>query len=414
MSRCLPLLLLLMLLAPLARADESGWFDDLQRDTPMRRARIDVAGPEPASFTTLGVAPFLTAQALAASDFSIEAAQVFDDQGRPRAALGVDFAPAQLGRSRLALADYQHNRRKRFVSRIQLSLAVSRGESAQDLSTRFAPTLRVVLHEQRDPRVHRGPGSLRDCFERRITPPSAARDAYLTRVAALQALDERLRAGIHDPAERTALLQQRAEAAAEMQRADARYRAELHVLARQGMRECRDDPEVAAYTWNATGHAIGLSPTFRTLADGVGALEPRGFVAFATTAYGFDALGTQPDWTPSFLGRHAQVLGQLLWRHGEPLPDPQAGGRYVTADQLAVSTRLRGGTAPWSANLEAALLLDAFRNGDRDNYLKLAIGGDLHLGRGTWLSLSIGRTLSRARLGDQTSGGLTVKKSFLD
>lgn len=100
--------------------------------------------PEPASFTALGMVPFLTAQSLASSDFSVAAAQVFDDQGHPRGALGIDFAPVSLSESRLDLADYQHNHEKRFVSRIQLSMAVSKGESDDDRSTRFAPTLRIV------------------------------------------------------------------------------------------------------------------------------------------------------------------------------------------------------------------------------------------------------------------------------
>jgi len=415
MPRCnFALLLPALLLSGIARSAAPTWFDDVERYTPLRDTRLDVAGPEPASFTALGVAPFVTAQALASSDLSLAAAQVFDDQGRPRAALGVDFVPIGLSRTRLDLADYQHNRRKRFVSRIQLSMAVSKGESARDRSTRFAPTLRIVLHEQRDPRVHRGPGSLQDCFARRVAPPDAAREQQADAAAALQAVDRQLQDPALGPGGQPRLEQQRAAAQAQWQQAHDRYLAALHEGVRQGMRACRDDPEVAAYTWNATGHAIGISPSFRTLADGVGALEPRGFVAFATTAYGFDAQGTRPDWSPSFLGRHAQVLGQLIYKHREPLSDPQTPGPLYDANQLAVSARLRGGSSPWNANLEAAVIHDWFRNGDRDGYLKLGIGSDLHLGKGTWLSLSIGRTLSRSRISDRTSGGLALKKSFLN
>lgn len=393
---------------------DDAWFVDVETYTRLRDTRIDVAGPEPASFTALGVAPFLTAQALASSDLAIAAAQVFDDQGNPRAALGVDFAPLGLGDSHLELADYQHNRKKRFVSRIQLSMAASKGESRQDRSTRFSPTLRIVLHEQRDPRVHRGPGSLKDCFERHVTPPTAARMRQADLAAQLAELDLQLKTADLPPAERDQARQQREALHAQWQSAHSEYLAALHETVRTGMRDCRDDPEIAAYTWNATGHAIGISPTFRTLSDGLGALEPRGFVAFATTAYGFDALGTRPDYEASFLGRHAQILGQLLYRHHEPLIDPREPRTFANANQIAASARLRGGTSPWNANLEAAVLHDWFRNGDQDTFYKLSAGTDLHLAKGTWMSLSIGRTFWRGSIANETSGGVTIKKAFLD
>lgn len=399
--------------ASAARADDS-WFGDVEQYTRLRDTRIDVAGPEPASFTALGVAPFFTAQSLASSDLAIAAAQVFDDQGHPRGALGIDFAPVSLSESRLDLADYQHNREKRFVSRIQLSMAVSKGESDDDRSTRFAPTLRIVLHEQRDPRVHRGPGSLKDCFERHVSPPEDARIKLAELAAQLKAVDRLLQDPNTEPTQRQQAQQQHDALQAQWQASQAAYRAALHETVRAGMRACRDDPQIAAYTWNATGHAIGISPTFRTLSDGLGALEPRGFVAFATTAYGFDALGTHPDYAPSFLGRHAQILGQVLYRHNEPLQDPRQPRTFVDADEVVISARLRGGTSPWNANLEAAVLHDWFKDRDDDSFYKLSAGTDLHLGKGLWMSLSIGRTFWRGAITNQTSGGVTLKKSFLN
>lgn len=69
---------------------------------------------------------------------------VFAMPAETREPVRIDFAPVSLSESRLDLADYQHNHEKRFVSRIQLSMAVSKGESDDDRSTRFAPTLRIV------------------------------------------------------------------------------------------------------------------------------------------------------------------------------------------------------------------------------------------------------------------------------
>ncbi|MEO6185625.1 MAG: hypothetical protein ABIP38_09835 [Steroidobacteraceae bacterium] len=107
-----------------------SWFADVERYTDLRETYLDVAGPEPASFTTLGVAPFLTAQALGSTDMAFSAAQVIDDYGNPHAAIGIDFAPTLLAGSAVTLEEYQRSHSQRTVSRLQLSVAVSKGESA--------------------------------------------------------------------------------------------------------------------------------------------------------------------------------------------------------------------------------------------------------------------------------------------
>jgi len=357
--------------SPCAPAAADSWFGDLERSTRLREIHLDVAGPESASFTALGVAPFITAQALASPDLAFSAAQVFDDFGNPRAAVGIDFAPTLLSRPEVTLGDYQRTHLQRTVSRLQLSLAVSHGESAQDSTTRVAPTLRIVFHEQRDPRVHRGPGSLQDCFERNVPPPEK-------------------------PANDSMEEQQR-------------YRDALKQAAKQGMKACRDDPEVAAYTWNATGFAVGISPSLRDDLDDIGALKPKGVLVYATQSFGFDGLGRLPGYVPTFLGSHAQVLTQVLFRYHEPLEDALKPGSFIDANELVGSVRLRAGSSRVSASVEAAVIHDWLPAQKNDALTRLSIGLDAHVARGTWLSLSVGRTLWREALPDHTSGGLSIK-----
>lgn len=353
-----------------------SWFSDLERSTRLRDIRLDVAGPESASFTALGVAPFVTAQALASPDLGFSAAQVFDDFGNPHVAAGIDFAPTLLSSPDVTLGDYQRTHRQRIESRLQLSLAVSHGESAQDSTTRVAPTLRIVFHEQRDPRVHRGPGSLQDCFERNVPPPEK-------------------------PANDSVEEQQR-------------YREALKQAAAQGMKACADDPEVAAYTWNATGFALGISPSFRDDFDDIGALKPKGMLVYATQSFGFDSLGRLPTYAPTFLGSHAQVLAQVLFRYHEPLEDPAKPRSHLDANELVGSVRLRAGSSRLSANLEAAVIHDWLPQQKNDALTRLSIGLDAHVARGTWLTLSVGRTLWREALPNHTSGGLSIKFTPLD
>jgi len=352
-------------------AADNAWFADIERHTRLHDIRLDVAGPESASFTALGVAPFITAQALASPDLAFSASQVFDDFGNPRAAVGIDFAPTLLSKPELTLGDYQRTHLQRTVSRLQFSLAVSHGESAQDSTTRVAPTLRIVFHEQRDPRVHRGPGSLQDCFERNVPPPEK-------------------------PANDSPEEQQR-------------YLDALKQAAEQGMKACRDDPEVAAYTWNATGFALGISPSFRDDFDDIGALKPKGVMVYATQSFGFDSLGRLPTYVPTFLGSHAQVLAQVLFRYHEPLEDRLKPRSQVDANELVGSVRLRAGTSRLSASMEAAVIHDWLPAQKNDVLTRLSIGLDAHVARGTWLSLSVGRTLWREALPNHTSGGLGIK-----
>ena len=405
----------LLLWSSSGSAADEGWFADIERYTTLRETRLDVAGPEPASFTALGVAPFLTAQALASSDIAFSAAQVLDEHGNPRAAIGVDFAPIAVEDSRMTLGDYQHIHHDRFASRIQFSLAASKGESDEDRTTRIAPTMRIVFHEQRDPRVHRGPGSLKDCFERHISaPPEAQRQQQLALANRLRQIEAVLQAPATSEADRQAALQQRDTVQAQWSAGQAQYRAALQETVRQGMKSCRDDPEVATYTWNATGLTLGISPSFRDRADKLGSIEPKGLVTYATVAFGFDELGTRPTYVPSFFGEHAQILGQVLYRLNEPIPNPLEPKTYTDADELVASLRLRGGASPWSGNIEAAVIHDWFDNQKNDTFSKVSIGMDAHVAKGTWLSVSLGRTVWRDALPNEVSAGLSIKWSLLD
>ena len=389
--------------------------DDIEKYALLRETRIDVSGPEPAGFTALGVAPFVTAQALASSDLAFSAAQIIDDRGNPRAAIGVDFTPWALAKAaELRLGDYQRDRINRFISRIQVSLAASKGESADDHSTRISPTFRFVLHELRDPRVHRGPGSLRDCLAREAALPdedSAALAEIAARLAALANVTADAGAGA---AAEAAAEQERETLEVRRRAIEAKRITALQAAVRAAMAVCRDDPEVAAYTWNATGYALGLSPALLAPDHGFDSLKLKGFVGWFTAAYGFDPQGTLPGYVPSLLGSHAQVLGQVMYRRNELVPDLKRAGTLSDVDELTVSTRLRGGTSPWNGNIEGAMIHDWFENGSRDTYYKLTGGTDIHLFKGTWLSFSVGRTFWRGVLPNETSIRASLKWAVLE
>ena len=84
------------------------------------------------------------------------------------------------------------------------------------------------------------------------------------------------------------------------------------------------------------------------------------------------------------------------------------------ADELVGSLRLRAGTSSWSGNIEIAEIHDWFGGQRNDTLTKLSIGTDVHLAKGTWLSLSVGRTFWTDVLPSETSAGLSIKRTLVD
>ncbi len=336
-----------------------------------------------------------------------------DGPHRSRTALAVDFSSLTLTRSRpWQLSDYKGHHDHRVITRAQLSIGVSKGEGDRDRSLRIAPALRVVLHQERDPRVHRGPGSLEDCFERNVALPDDRRIAIADLGRRLDAVEQVLDGPLDASAHENALSEWQ-DLETQWEDAVEQYRHALQGVVEKGMATCREDPQLAAYAWNSTGLVVGGAPTLVATDGRIGHLGPHGYSAWATVAYGFDARGTLRDWAPTFFGHHAQILGQFTFRHDQLLQNPGRNRFMDEADQYGYSARLRGGTAPFNGSLEVSLLHDAFDNGSSDTYTALSIGTDVRLHFGTWLSASVGRTFSRDRIPDQTSVRLSVQWSAL-
>jgi hypothetical protein len=89
----------------------------------------------------------------------------------------------------------------------------------------------------------------------------------------------------------------------------------------------------------------------------------------------------------SFLGAHAQVLTQLLYRVNEPMMNPLRQGTSVDANELVGLVRLRAGSSRLTGNLEAAVIHDWFPGQPNDTLTRLTVGLDAHVGRGAWMSL---------------------------
>jgi len=391
-------------------------FHDLELEARLRQTQINAAAPEPAGFTSLGVAPFLTAQTISTTDLSFAAAQTFDGSGQQRLALGFDIAalhllPDKWRGDQRRLAYYKGNHNRRTIARPHLSVAVSKGESDRDPSLRIAPAVRLVLHQERDPRVHRGVGSLQECFERNVVLPADQRAAINELGRHLDATEQVMGGLAADAAARDAASHELATLEQQWTDAVGKYGRALHAVVGKGMEACREDPELVAYAWNSTGYAVGGSPTLRASNGQFDDLGFHGYSLWATASYGFDPGGRVRDWAPTFLARHAQVLLQLTYRHDQLLLRPGGQATSDEANQYAISTRLRAGTSALNGSLELALMRDDFDVGYGDTYTAVSIGGDVRLHEGFWLSASLGRTISRERIPEQTSVRVSLQWS---
>lgn len=403
--------------APIVRAESVvNIFHDVELEARLRQTQVDAGAPEPSGFTSLDMAPFHTAQTLSPSDLSFSMAQTFDGSGQKRFALAADLTTLQLLRGRWRgerwhLSDYKGHHNHRTIARAQLSIAMSKGESDRDQSLRIAPAVRVVLHQERDPRVHRGTGSLQDCFERNVGLAEDQRDATDALGRRLDAADMVLADPASGAAARAAARRELAILQPQWEEAVEQYRKALRELVRKGMAVCREDPELAAYAWNSTGYAVGASPTLRASNGAVDDLGLHGYSVWATASYGFDPHGRVRDWTPTFLGRHAQVMLQLTYRHDQLLLRPGGQASSDEANQYAASTRVRFGKSRLNGSLEFALLHDDFDVGAEDTYTAMTIGADMRLHEGVWLSASLGRTISREKIPEETSLRLSLQWS---
>lgn len=367
--------------------------DIIEQAITIHQSHLDVSGPESASLVALGLEPFITALPVAPPDLSGNAVIGHDERGRAKAGLAVDFSPYALFKSRDPLKDYQDSPLSRVLYRTQLSVAVSRAAFNDDEGLRAAPALRIVFHNRRDPRVHRGPGSLLNCLIERSNPPPPEWVAQLEGIT--RALNQPVSATAAGAAARKVL----------QDKHDRLYSQLINwaaIAVRASLPSCRNETNVARYGWNPTALAGGIAPVFTAKSNSETQVIVQhaytSWTAWLTGSYGFDPQSNTSGYQTTWAAAHIQLLGQAMYQSNEriSLTSPATGEIEARTDRLTFSGRLRFGLPDCSASVETALMHENRRGLSSDTYTRISAGGDFRVTEGLWLTVSAGRTLGRA------------------
>jgi hypothetical protein len=120
-----------------------------------------LTAPESPAFTVLGVAPSEVTRPTSPADFSTFLVSAFDEQGHFQSGLALDVAPFLLLGNKVSwfshYGDTGPSNRKywwvRPLARTTVSFGTTKGASDADPALRLATGVRMVLYDERDPRL---------------------------------------------------------------------------------------------------------------------------------------------------------------------------------------------------------------------------------------------------------------------
>lgn len=307
--------------------------------TPIKEAADDLAVPEAPALSVLGVTPETVIRPTSPRQFAVGLLEGVDPNGELQTGMALEANPfLLLGGNDVTIADYNKNFGTRFLSRIGLSFATSKG-SNDDESLRLAAGLTVTPWDRGDPRLS---SNLTGCLADRLAPVTSSIHQLRAMLQprfeeAFDPADEQfdaLEASAQDDASKEAkmlvLVQQGKEAVSAVAKSAKLPGAELETAAK-AIKKCRTDHE--DQSWNASAWNIGLAPAL-TSADGdVGSLEWSGLAVYSTLAYGFEEV-------PG-LQNSAQLLLHGRYHMNEDAPLAGMAGSFVEQDTLTLSGQLR-------------------------------------------------------------------------
>lgn len=141
--------------------------------------------------------------------------------------------------------------------------------------------------------------------------------------------------------------------------------------------------------WVGTLWTASIAPTWNSQSGKIGNLEGTGFAAWSTFAYAFDG---------PFLNNTArfQALGQLRYRQGEMVVDPNNSKHTAQQDSLLAAARLRVGSPDFNGFAEAGYLwVWGGLNGNGQAY-RASIGLERRIAENVWFVLSGGEQFGAA------------------
>jgi len=312
-------------------------------DTKFSSLNLDRPISAVPAFTALDISPESVAHPASPRDFAAALLNGVDRQGVLQTGLAIETAPFRLIPGwKQDFPHYKANYWTRFLYNFSLSLATAKASADTDnKAVNLAVGVQTILWESAESDPLRNEG-LQQAFHSAYTP-AVIEDIPLS----------------GDINTETGSL---AEAQKSFQTAVEEFR-QRH--------------------WVGTLWTASIAPTWNSQSGKIGNLEGSGFAAWSTFAYAFDG---------PFLNSKArfQALGQLRYRQGEMIVDPNDSKHTAQQDSLLAAARLRVGSPDFNGFAEAGYLwVWGGLNGDGQAY-RASIGLEKRIAENVWFVLSGG------------------------
>jgi hypothetical protein len=329
----------------------------LQQNTTADALNLDLSVPESPAFTVLNLTPQTVARPATPQEFATSVLNGLDQNGNFQNGIAIDTAPYMLfNGENVKIRDYMQQPLTRILARTQLSFAVTKGASKDDLNTRLAMGLNVSLWDRGDPRIYRPgtEGDVLDCFVKTLDstipiPPSV------------------------DPNNQS-----------EVQTFVASEQARLKPLADK----CRVEGQKAR--WNRSALTVAYAPSWLSKTGNSSDFKWNGGAFWTSFAYGFEEVQS--------LRKIAQLILNARYRTREQVADENNPGKFLTQNTFFFGGRFRAGSPQFAFNIEDALLrtktLGVGNKFDTSN--RFSVGAELRLNDSLYFVISAGGNSGRS------------------
>ncbi|HEX8738071.1 MAG TPA: hypothetical protein VF721_22245, partial [Pyrinomonadaceae bacterium] len=352
---------------------------------------LDLSIPESPGFTILGLNPQSVVRPTSPREFVAKLINSLDENGNIQNGVAFDMAPyLLLSRGRLTLSDYRNFKKdkennfkkdkdgfriprfslERFFSRIQYSLATTKGASSEDKSARIGTGLHFTIFDYGDPRMDQ---RLDQCFL--DLTKEIQRQATINILGFVPANEDDITGEQED-----------------------RIQQEITRLLDNGFRERYKKECIGASkkrNFGRSSFVIGGAKSWISKTGDSSKFVDNGEGLWASLAYGFEGLRAfRCDDVELMDEDNRCIQPQLIFHYRrrvkETVPNPLVAGQFTTKDSKLFGTRLRIGVPKWSVNLEGVFSEERYAGRTSSHDWIGSFGADYKLADNFYLNFSVG------------------------
>ena len=332
-----------------------------KEQTDFEKRNLDLALPDSPAFTVLGLTPHSVVRPSSPRELATSLLNGVDPRGNLQTGVAVDTVPYLLFEGKqLQLKDYEGTYFKRFLARTQTSLALVKGTSEGDKSSRLSLGFRMTPWDEGDPHLDQ---ELRDCFAQASQKSLPEPDPVLNK----NNVDDITPVTQKDLKEMKSQLLEKSDP---------------EKLFANAISDCR--AAARDRNWNAAAWTIGVAPTWISETGTLGSLQGDGVGLWTSLSYGFKGIKFLD------LEHKAQTIFHVRYRSNEHVSDSSTKGAFFEQESVLVGTRFRVGTQKFNVSLEGDFVHADPKTSKPNDYYRMVVGADILLGGNVWLEFALG------------------------